>query len=442
MPSVCSPSQVGIFIVKLRNENEEPMKALNRGYYVSCHHRCGIVLHHHRSLLHAWQYFFACGVVGIILCIVIVYITQYYTAGEYRPVREIAKASETGPATNIITGFSIGLETTAAPIIAIGISSWPPTLWARMRPPPSSERATANDKFVFGLFGTAVATMGMLATAAFVLAMDTFGPDHRQRRRHQRDVQPAEGDPPTGPTSWTRSVTPPRPLPRDTRWAPRRWPPTCCSPPSSTGRGLKQDKLLHRCLRCDLAKPPVFVAGLIGGMLVFLFASLAIRAVGKAAYEMIDEVRRQFKEHPGILAGTDKPDYALCVDISTKGALKAMILPGVLPVVVPLAVGLMIRYTYPGDTPVQAVGAFLMVATIAGILMATVLNNGGGAWDNAKKYIESGHHGGKKTPAHAAAVVGDTVGDPFKDTAGPSLHVLVKLLSTITLVFAALFIVV
>jgi K(+)-stimulated pyrophosphate-energized sodium pump len=176
--------------------------------------------------------------------------------------------------------------------------------------------------------------------------------------------------------------------------------------------------------------------------LVFLFASLAIRAVGKAAYDMINEVRRQFKEHPGILAGTEKPDYALCVDISTKGALKAMILPGILPVVVPIAVGLIIRYTYPGDTAVQAVGAFLMIATIAGILMATVLNNGGGAWDNAKKYIETGHHGGKKSPAHAAAVVGDTVGDPFKDTAGPSLHVLVKLLSTITLVFAALFIIV
>ena len=177
-------------------------------------------------------------------------------------------------------------------------------------------------------------------------------------------------------------------------------------------------------------------------MLVFLFASLAISAVGKAAYDMINEVRRQFREKPGILAGTEKPDYALCVDISTKGALKAMILPGVLPVVVPLIVGLSMKALYPtDDTAVQAIGAFLMVATIAGVLLATVLNNAGGAWDNAKKYVETGHHGGKKSPAHAAAVVGDTVGDPFKDTAGPSLHVLVKLLSTITLVFAALFVV-
>jgi K(+)-stimulated pyrophosphate-energized sodium pump len=204
---------------------------------------------------------------------------------------------------------------------------------------------------------------------------------------------------------------------------------------------VKQNKPLIEVFQVNIANPPVFVAGMIGAMLVFLFASLAIRAVGKAAYDMINEVRRQFKEKPGILAGTEKPDYALCVDISTKGALKAMILPGILPVVVPVALGLTMRYLYPGDTAVQAVGAFLMIGTIAGILMATVLNNGGGAWDNAKKYIETGHHGGKKSPAHAAAVVGDTVGDPFKDTAGPSLHVLVKLLSTITLVFAGLFIV-
>ncbi len=196
--------------------------------------------------------------------------------------------------------------------------------------------------------------------------------------------------------------------------------------------------------KVDIAQPPVFVAALIGAMLVFLFSSLAIRAVGKAAYDMINEVRRQFREKPGILAGTDKPDYAQCVDISTKGALKAMILPALLPVLVPIALGLIWRYAYPdavNQIAAQSVGAFLMVATIAGILMATVLNNGGGAWDNAKKYIETGHHGGKKSPAHAAAVVGDTVGDPFKDTAGPSLHVLVKLLSTITLVFAGLFIV-
>jgi K(+)-stimulated pyrophosphate-energized sodium pump len=182
----------------------------------------------------------------------------------------------------------------------------------------------------------------------------------------------------------------------------------------------------------------VFVAAMIGAMLVYLFSSLAISAVGKAAQDMISEVRRQFKERPGILAGTEKPDYALCVDISTKGALKAMILPGILPVVVPVALGLIYRYAFGSDMAIMGIGAFLMVATIAGVLMALFFNNGGGAWDNAKKYIES--KGLKGTPQHAAGVVGDTVGDPFKDTAGPSLHVLVKLLSTITLVFATMFV--
>jgi K(+)-stimulated pyrophosphate-energized sodium pump len=434
-------SLVGIMIVKLRNEDEEPMKALNRGYYVSA--ILGAIGFYiiTESMLHAWQYF-ACGLVGIVLSIVIVYITQYYTAGEYRPVREIAKASETGPATNIITGFSIGLETTAMPIVAIGISLL--VAYALGQDAATSiigAGATANDKFVFGLFGTAVATMGMLATAAFVLAMDTFGPitdnaggicemsNQPEDIRRRTDKLDAVGN-------TTKALT------KGYAMGSAALAAFLLFAAFFQEVAVKQDKLLIDVFVVNIANPPVFVAGLIGAMLVFLFASLAIRAVGKAAYEMINEVRRQFKEHPGILAGTEKPDYALCVDISTKGALKAMILPGVLPVVVPLAVGLIIRYTYPGDTAVQAVGAFLMIATIAGILMATVLNNGGGAWDNAKKYIETGHHGGKKSPAHAAAVVGDTVGDPFKDTAGPSLHVLVKLLSTITLVFAALFIVV
>jgi K(+)-stimulated pyrophosphate-energized sodium pump len=179
-------------------------------------------------------------------------------------------------------------------------------------------------------------------------------------------------------------------------------------------------------------------------MLVFLFASLAIRAVGKAAHGMINEVRRQFKADPGIMAGTSKPDYARCVDIATKGALKAMVLPALLPVLVPVGFGIIMRLlTEAGmdyDAP-QAVGALLMIGTITGIMVANMFNNGGGAWDNGKKYIEAGNYGGKKTPAHAAAVVGDTVGDPLKDTAGPSIHVLVKLLSTVTLVFVGLFII-
>jgi len=433
---------IGIFTVKLRNENEEPMKALNRGYYVACIIAAALFAYTTYSLLGSgWGYYFACGVVGIILSIAIVYITQYYTAGEYRPVREIAKASETGPATNIITGISVGMETTAAPVIAIAVALLTSFYLGGLAAP------VGVNNFIYGLYGTAVATMGMLATCAFVLAEDTFGPitdnaggivemsDQPKDIRDRTDKLDAVGN-------TTKALT-------------KGYAMGSAALAAYLLFGAFFDRVLeilnasgkHGVLTIqqvfvvDIAKPPVFVGALIGGMMVFLFASLAIRAVGKAAGKMIDEVRRQFRENPKILTGEEKPDYALCVDISTKGALKAMILPSLLPVVVPVAFGLLMRFAYAGDytIPYQAVGAMLMVGTIVGVLMALFLNNGGGAWDNAKKYVES--KGLKKTPTHAAAVVGDTVGDPFKDTAGPSLHVLVKLLSTITLVFAAIIVV-
>jgi K(+)-stimulated pyrophosphate-energized sodium pump len=440
---------IGIFTVKLKNEQEEPMKALNRGYYVACAIAAALFAYTTWQLLgNNWGYFFACGVVGIVLSIAIVYITQYYTAGSYRPVREIAKASETGPATNIITGISIGMETTAAPVIAIAVALLT-AYWLGGQAAPAGAST-----FVYGLYGTAVATMGMLATCAFVLAEDTFGPitdnaggiiemsDQPKEIRDRTDKLDAVGN-------TTKALT-------------KGYAMGSAALAAYLLFGAFFDRVLqilqvnHPNLTIadvfvvDLANPPVFVGALIGGMLVFLFASLAIRAVGKAAGKMIDEVRRQFKENPNILAGDDKPDYARCVDISTKGALKAMILPGILPVVVPVAFGVLMRFAYSNQTtmidgyaintvPYQAVGALLMVGTIVGVLMALFLNNGGGAWDNAKKYVES--QGLKKTPVHAAAVVGDTVGDPFKDTAGPSIHVLVKLLATITLVFAAIIVV-
>jgi K(+)-stimulated pyrophosphate-energized sodium pump len=181
----------------------------------------------------------------------------------------------------------------------------------------------------------------------------------------------------------------------------------------------------------NLAKVDVFVGALIGATLVFVFSSLAIRAVGKAAYYIINDVRAQFRENPGIMQGTSKPDYARAVDITTRGALKEMIFPGLLAIIVPIVVGVTMK--------AEAAAGLLMVGTIEGILMATLMNNAGGAWDNAKKYIEEGHFGGKGSETHKAAVTGDTVGDPFKDTAGPSLHVLIKLLSTLTLALVALF---
>ncbi|HNU35102.1 MAG TPA: sodium/proton-translocating pyrophosphatase, partial [Methanomassiliicoccales archaeon] len=428
---------VGIMTVRMRNEEENPMKAINRGYYVTCVIAAILFYIAVRELLDETIEYFYCGMVGIALSIVIVYITQYYTAGEYRPVKKIAKASETGPATNIIAGISIGMETTAMSILAIAlalIGSY--EIGATVAP-------AGESGFIYGLYGTAVATMGMLATCAFVLAEDTFGPitdnaggivemsGQPEDVRERTDRLDAIGN-------TTKALTKGYAMGAAALAAYLLF--GAFFEQVAKIRGV-EILTFYESFHVDLLQPVVFVSAMIGAMLVYLFTSLAISAVGKAAGDMIAEVRRQFKERPGILAGTEKPDYATCVDISTKGALKAMILPGILPVVVPVALGLILRYAFPdnNDLAVMGVGAFLMVATIAGVLMALFLNNGGGAWDNAKKYIEA--KGLKGTPQHAAGVVGDTVGDPFKDTAGPSLHVLVKLLSTITLVFAVLFVV-
>jgi K(+)-stimulated pyrophosphate-energized sodium pump len=205
---------------------------------------------------------------------------------------------------------------------------------------------------------------------------------------------------------------------------------------------LQPGAVLHQLVSVDIAKPPIFVAALIGAALVILFSSLAIQAVGKSAFAVIQEVRRQFHADPCIMAGTSKPDYGACVDMVTKAALNHMVAPGLLAVGVPIGVGLFFRFFNTPDQPTvaaEAVAGLLMVGTITGVLWAIFMNNGGGAWDNAKKLIETGEHGGKNTEPHRAAVVGDTVGDPFKDTAGPSIHVLIKLLCTVTFVMAPLF---
>src|SRR5438445_448592 len=292
-----------------------------------------------------------------------------------------------------------------------------------------------------GIYGTAVATMGMLMSAAFILAMDTFGPvtDNAggvasmarasEETRERTDRLDAVGN-------TTKALT-------------KGYAVGSAALAAFLLFSAYLDKVtdLRRAAGItpadfhvlDLAKVDAFLGGFLGAMLVYLFSSLAIRAVGRAGGAIIQEVRTQFREHPGIMAGTERPNYARVVDITTASALPNMIAPGLLAVLAPIAVGVLLK--------AEAEAAMLMVGTMAGVILATVLNNGGGAWDNAKKYIESGELKdekgqviGKGTPAHAAAVVGDTVGDPFKDTAGPSLHVLIKLLSTITLVLAPLFI--
>ncbi|OGZ28215.1 MAG: sodium-translocating pyrophosphatase [Candidatus Niyogibacteria bacterium RIFCSPLOWO2_01_FULL_45_48] len=402
-------SIVGLFAVRAR-ENENPMAALNRGYYLTLGLAI-IAFFFTTKYLLGNMWFFAAGLVGIATSLAFVFITQYYTDSSHRPVRSIAEASETGPATNIISGFSVGLESTALTVLAISAALLASFYFGRLSGIPGG-----------GLFGTAVATMGMLATAAYILAMDVFGPitdngagivEMSGESEEYRDVM----DKLDSAGNTTKALT---------------------KGYAIGSAALAAFLLFSAYLEevhltvVDLAKVEVFVGGMIGAMIVFLFSALAIRAVGRSAYYIINEVRRQFRERPGIMAGTEKPDYSKAVDITTRGALKEMILPGALAVIGPVAVGLLLR--------AEAEAGLLMIGTIAGVLLATVMNNSGGAWDNAKKWIEEGNMGGKGSDPHKAAVTGDTVGDPFKDTAGPSLHVLIKLLATLTLVLAPLFV--
>jgi H(+)-translocating pyrophosphatase len=452
-------SIIGIMAVKLdKEEKMDPMTALNRAYYVAVVLAMigfGLAT---RWLLYtpqapqAWWHFFLCGIVGVLTSVAFVYITQYYTEYKYRPVKSIAEASVTGPATNIISGISVAFECTALPVLVMGAALLSSYFLGR-----ASGINDVNGLPVGGLFGTAVATMGMLATAAYILAMDTFGPitdnaggivemsQQPEEIRKRTDRLDSVGN-------TTKALTKGYAIGSAALAAFLLF--QAYMDEVKQYAGLAPEYIF----RVDLSKPVVFVGALLGAMLVFLFSSFAIRAVGRAAQSIIQEVRRQYaplpRENDMIQFPADfEPDYGTSVDIVTKAALRQMIVPGLLVVLAPISVGIIFKLFRGIDDPLiaaEAVAAFLMVGTIAGILMALVLNNGGGAWDNAKKYIETGAFGGKyitsangqktKNPTHGAAVVGDTVGDPFKDTAGPSLHVLIKLLSTITLVLAPLFI--
>ncbi len=419
------------------------MGRLNRGYYVTAVLAVvGIVVASYLLLdSNNWYYFAAAGVVGVLNSIAFVYITQYYTSGKWRPVREIAEASKTGPATNIISGLAIGFENTALPVLAICASLGLAYFLGTLAGIPSQ---TGNIISTGGIYATAVATMGMLMSASYILAMDSFGPitdnaggivEMSGAPEEVRDVTDALDS--VGNT--TKALTKGYGIGSAALAAFLLFSAYLdVLQRSYVPRGAPSSGITSA-YSVNLANPPVFIAALVGAMLIFLFSSFAIRAVGKAASGMIEEVRRQFKANPKIMTGEAEPDYASCVDISTRAALRQMVVPGILVVAAPIIVGLTLGP--------EAAAGLLMVGTIGGILMALVMNNGGGAWDNAKKYIEAGflkdEQGNplrKGTDAHKAGVVGDTVGDPFKDTAGPSLHVVIKLLSTITLVLAPLFI--
>ena len=454
-------SFIGVLVVHSR-EDQDPMDALNRGYYVTTLLAlAGFAVAVYYMLQGRW-WLLGCGVVGMVTSFLFVRITEYYTETRYRPVQSIANASLTGPATNIISGLAVGMETPAMPVVVISAA----LLLSYYFGVRGLADANISD-YAKGIYGTAIATMGMLSSAAYILAMDTFGPitdnaggiiemsDQPDSVREKTDKLDAAGN-------TTKALTKGYAIGSAALAAFLLF-----SAYLETVHGIVAQRFAdaHQVLdpnwsftNINLASVPVFVGALLGAMLIFLFSSFAIKAVGRTAQYIIEDVRAQFRENPGIMAGTSKPDYGRCVRIVTGAALKQMVLPGALAVLTPLAVGLVFKNLsgsfhihIPGEyTPIlngrsidlagaEAVAALLMVGTIVGILMAMLMNNSGGAWDNAKKYIETGAHGGKRSEAHKAAVVGDTVGDPFKDTAGPSLHVLIKLLATVTLVLAPLF---
>ncbi|KAF1898654.1 hypothetical protein Lal_00023663 [Lupinus albus] len=439
-------SSVGIFSIRGTRESgvmapaEDPMTILQKGYSLT------IVLAvlafgvSTRWLLYteqapsAWFNFALCGLVGIITAYIFVWITQYYTDYKHEPVRTLALSSSTGHGTNIIAGVSLGLESTALPVLVISVSIIS-AFWLGQTAGLVDETGNPTG----GLFGTAVATMGMLSTAAYILTMDMFGPiadnaggivemsQQPESVREITDILDAVGN-------TTKATT----------------------KGFAIGSAALASFLLFSAYmdevstfarepfkQVDIAIPEIFVGGLLGSMLIFVFSAWACSAVGRTAQEVVNEVRRQFIERPGIMNYMEKPDYARCVAIVASASLREMIKPGVLAIVSPIVVGFVFRilgyYTGHPLLGAKVVAAFLMFATVSGILMALFLNTAGGAWDNAKKYIETGALGGKGSEAHKAAITGDTVGDPFKDTAGPSLHVLIKMLSTITLVMAPIF---
>ncbi|XP_021819880.1 pyrophosphate-energized membrane proton pump 2 [Prunus avium] len=439
-------SSVGIFSIRGTRDSggkassEDPMAILQRGYSVTIVLAVLTFGASTRWLLYteqapsAWFNFALCGLVGIITAYIFVWITKYYTDYKHEPVRMLALSSSTGHGTNIIAGVSLGLESTALPVLVISVSIIS-AFWLGQ----TSGLMDENGIPTGGLFGTAVATMGMLSTAAYVLTMDMFGPiadnaggivemsQQPESVREITDVLDAVGN-------TTKATT----------------------KGFAIGSAALASFLLFSAYmdevatfarepfkQVDIAIPEVFVGGLLGSMLIYLFSAWACSAVGRTAQEVVKEVRRQFIERPGIMDYKEKPDYSRCVAIVASASLKEMIKPGALAIVSPIAIGIAFRifgyYTGQPLLGAKVVASMLMFATVSGILMALFLNTAGGAWDNAKKYIETGVLGGKGSDSHKAAITGDTVGDPFKDTAGPSLHVLIKMLATITLVMAPVF---
>ena len=393
-------SIIGVIVVKTVKKGD-PHKILSTGTYLAS----AILLVAAFFLcmnMEGGMKLFAAIASGIISGVAIGFSTEVYTSGDYKSVKYIAEQSETGAATTILSGFSVGLKSTAFPILLI-------------------VAAVVLSSVLAGLYGVALAAIGMLATVGITISVDAYGPV----ADNAGGIAERSGMPHS-----IREITDSLDAVGNTT--------------AAIGKGFSIGSAALTALALfnsyaqeinlgaiNILDPKVIAGIFVGAMLVFLFCALTTESVSRAAQKMIEEVRRQFREIPGILEGKAKPDYARCVDISTTAALTEMIAPGVIAIAAPLAVGLLLG--------AEALAGLLVGGTVAGVPMAIMMSNSGGAWDNAKKYIEGGHHGGKGSDAHKAAVTGDTVGDPFKDTSGPALNILIKLMSIVALVFVPLF---
>ena len=395
-------SVIGCFFVK-GDENSSPHKALKYGSYSAAIVVMIVSLILGKMFFNGFKEAIAI-ILGLVVGLLIGVITEIYTSGDYRFVKKIAQQSETGPATTVISGIAVGMQSTAVPIILIAIG-------------------IIGAYSFSGLYGIALAAVGMLSTTGITVAVDAYGPI----ADNAGGIAEMSGLP-----SEVRNITDKLDAVGNTT--------------AAMGKGFAIGSAALTALALfvsyaqavglfeegiNLLDYKVIVGMFVGGMLPFLFSAFTMDSVSKAAYKMIEEVRRQFKTIPGILEGKGKPDYKSCVAISTQAALKEMLLPGVMAVLAPVFIGVVLGP--------DALGGLLGGALVTGVMLAIFMSNSGGAWDNAKKYIEDGHHGGKGSEAHRAAVVGDTVGDPFKDTSGPSINILIKLMTIVSLVFAPLF---
>jgi K(+)-stimulated pyrophosphate-energized sodium pump len=436
-------SIVGVLTVRLARESERPMTAMTRGYVVTTLLSAVGLYAAVRYLLADSAWLVAAAMIGLVASFAFAAIARYYTSYRYRPARSIAESSVTGAATNVIGGLAVALGSTAVPVLTIGAAILG-SYYCGVHALPGEPGA--------GVWGTAVATAGMLAPVGYVLSMDVFGPI----TDNAGGIVEMSGQPPDVRTrtdaldaagNTTKALTKGYAIGSAALAA---FLLLSAYMDRITRLGRAELRALgdpawssFRFEHVDIGSVPIFVAALLGAGVAFLFSAQAIRAVARDARAVVEEVRRQLREIPGIMDRTAKPDFARCVDIVTRGALEGMIAPGLLAVSAPIAVGLLFRWLGgPGSRMLgaEAVAAELLVGTITGVLLALLMNTGGGAWDNAKKLVETGALGGKQSEAHKAAIVGDAVGDPLKDTAGPSLHVLVKLLATVALVAAPLFI--